>query len=64
MGKRVPPKEKITQASVGIRFRHAEFLDWARINKAGFDFNKLVRDHIEEQILYINPEFKKDENSE
>jgi hypothetical protein len=61
MGKRVNPREKITQSSVGLKIRHVQFLDWARQNKPGFDFNKLVRDHIEEQIEYINPEYKADE---
>ena len=57
MGKSVNPNEKIIQRSVCIRNRHQNFLYWAEKNIPDFDWNKLVRDKIDEQIVIFAPQF-------
>jgi len=61
MGKRVNPRERITQRTVGVKNRQADFLNWALENKPTFDFNRLVRDKLDEQIDLLAPEFLEDE---
>jgi len=57
MGKSVQPREKIVQKSVCIKNRHQEFLYWAEKNVPDFDWNKLIRDKLDEQINILNSEF-------
>lgn len=51
------PRERIVQRSLCLKRRQDEFLDWAAENIPNFDWNKMVRDKLDEQIAQLNPEF-------
>lgn len=57
MGKSIEPRERVTQKSAGIRYRQMEFINWAESNLPDFDWNKLVRDKLDEQIKILKPDF-------
>lgn len=59
MGKSVETRERVTQKSAGIRMRQLDFINWAETNLPEFDWNKLVRDKLDEQISVLNPRFLK-----
>ncbi|MCH7568472.1 MAG: hypothetical protein IIA87_03540 [Nanoarchaeota archaeon] len=61
MGKSVETRERVTQKSAGIRMRQLEFINWAEDNEPNFDWNKLIRDKLDEQIKILNPTFLKNE---
>lgn len=54
MGKSVETRERVTQKSAGIRMRQLEFINWAETNLPQFDWNKLIRDKLDEQIYMIS----------
>ena len=64
MGKSVNPKERRLQKSATIAQRQLNFIFWAETNLPEFDWNKLVRDKMDEQIEIFNPDFlpEKDDN--
>lgn len=62
MGKSVKPKERVTQKSAGVKMRQLEFINWAESNLPEFDWNKLVRDKLDEQIMILNPSFLENES--
>ncbi len=57
MGKSVDSKERVTQKSAGIKQRQLDFIYWAESNLPEFDWNKLVRDKLDEQIEIFNSDF-------
>jgi len=58
MGKKVNPREKITQRSIGFNHRQIEFFD----KFPDFKPDKFCRDIVDEQIKLLEPIFlKKDE---
>lgn len=57
MGKSVNSKERVTQKSAGIKQYQLDFIYWAESNLPDFDWNKLVRDALDEQISILNPIF-------
>ena len=57
MGKSVNSRERVTQKSAGIKQRHLDFIYWAESELPEFDWNKLVRDTIENQIEILAPQF-------
>ena len=57
MGKSVNSRERVTQKSAGIKQRQLNFIYWAESNLPEFDWNKLVRDKIDEQIEIFAPQF-------
>jgi len=57
MGKSVNSRERVTQKSAGIKQRQLDFIYWAESNLPEFDWNKLVRDKLEEQIEIFAPQF-------
>ena len=61
MGKRVEPRERIVQRSIGFKFRQIEFFN----KYPEFRPDTFSRDTIDEQIAQIDPEFlKKEENKD
>ncbi len=50
-------RERVTQKSAGIKQRQLNFIYWAESNLPEFDWNKLVRDKIDEQIEIFAPQF-------
>ena len=63
MGKSVPSRERVLQKSACIKNRQLDFINWAEVNIPEFDWNKLVRAKLDEQIEILNPEFLEDENN-
>ena len=57
MGKSVSPRERRTQKSATIKQRQIDFIYWAESNLPEFDWNKLVKDKIDEQIVIFAPQF-------
>ena len=57
MSKSVEPREKIRQKSVCIKSRHEDFIYWTEENIPNFDWNKLVRDTLDQQIKILNPSY-------
>jgi hypothetical protein len=53
----IEPREKIKQKSVCIKSRQDDFLYWAEQNIPNFDWNRLVRDKLDEQINIFNQSF-------
>jgi len=50
-------RERIAQKSAGLKGRQIDFIHWAELNLPEFDWNKLVRDTIENQIEILAPQF-------
>lgn len=61
MGKSVNAENRITQKSAGINNYQLNFIYWAESNIPEFDWNKLVRDKLDEQIKILNPDFLENE---
>ena len=57
MGKKVKPRERIVQRSIGFRFRQFEFFN----KYPEFKPDTFCRDAIDEQIAQIDPEFLTEE---
>jgi len=55
MGKRINPKDKIVQRSIGFNFRQIEFFN----EYQEFKPDEFCRDAIDEQIKQINEKFLK-----
>lgn len=61
MGKSIPPRERVIQKSACIKTYQLEFINWAETSIPLFNWNKLVRDKLDEQIKMLAPEFLEDE---
>jgi len=57
MGKRINPKDKIVQRSIGFNFRQIEFFN----EYQEFKPDEFCRDAIDEQIKQINERFLKND---
>jgi hypothetical protein len=55
--KRVKPRNRIVQRSFCIKRRQDDFINWAEENVENFNWNKLLRDKLDEQITQLNPEY-------
>jgi len=60
MGKRVQPRERIMQISIGFNFRQMEFFN----KYTDFKPDKFCRKVIDEQITQIDPLFLSEEEGE
>lgn len=52
MGRRIEPRERVTQKSVSIKQRQREFLDWAEKSYPDFDLNDLVQTELDFRIAH------------
>lgn len=63
MGKRIDPREKVSQRSISLKRRHTDFLDFLiHDDKASEDFkdfniHQMVQNRLDEQIAEMIPRF-------